>query len=456
MMLKAAVMGTEDFLGWVSGGRPSAADDYLSPPALQKKLSGKLCAIVTTDDLSDSRPAVVVVDSRKSREFFAFVSTYIAEFTPFTAYFRVITTDDLELLMTEFGEFPSGPRQKLIERFVGVAIVEAALYTRARGTSDDGKSISLAAASATYSTAAIQGLRLGPMADVLSIGKGWQSLRSLVGGERLPLDLEGMVRFWNLVRLSLYGGSAGEMRTEDLNIAMAMRHAIDTGRVTDDVLEELLSLVPDINMRMLSFRGPREQRARAVQEVLSILTNLRDGETQTRECLAGCLLSVLGDGSFKFLPTALSLSSSLPMAPLWFALWSGVQQSSDLMTAFNCLGRRLARDLRSRKDIFSEPVDDISLVELQTASDDLERIPRGQGSSLSVEIYPNVSSRQGLSRTALASAVGKDFQKEFKELRSLLAQSTAVLSKIDGSYSSAVEPKEARTQEKPSSKSKFR
>jgi hypothetical protein len=456
-MLKTAVMGTEDFLGWISGGQLFAGDDYLSASALQKKLSGKFCAIVTADNLRENTgSAVVVVDRRKVREFFAFVSTYIAEFSPFTAFFRVITTDDLGLLPAEFGHSLSGPKPRQLEKLVGVAIMEAALYTRARGTNEDAKSISLAAANATYSAAAIQGLRLGPMVDVLSIGKGWQSLRSLVGGERLPLDLDRLIRFWNLVRLSLYGDHPEKTRPEDLNIATAIRHAIENGRVTDDVLEELLSLAPEINARIPSFRGPREQKARAVQEVLNSLASLGSGETQTRECLAGCLLSVLGDGSFKFLPTALSLSSSLPMAPLWFSLWSGLQPSSDLMTAFNCLGRRLARDLRSRRDIFAEPVDDISLVELQTASDDLERILRGQGSSLSVEIYPNVSSRQGLSRSALASTGGKDFQKEFRELRSLLAQSTSVLSKIDGTYSSVSGSKGEQTEDKLSSKRKSR
>lgn len=456
-MLKTTVMGAEDFLGWISGGQLFAGDDYLSASALQKKLSGKFCAIITSDNpLENIGSAVVVVDRRKVREFFAFVSTYIAEFSPFTAFFRVITTDDLELLPAEIGLSISGPKPRQIEKLVGVAIMEAALYTLARGTNDDGKSISLAAANATFSAAAIQGLRLGPMVDVLSIGKGWQSLRSLVGGERLPLDIERLIRFWHLVRLSLYGGHPKETRPEDFNIAAAMRHAVGNGRVTDDVLEELLSLVPEINVRIPRFRGPREQKARAVQEVLSSLASLGSGETQTRECLAGCLLSVLGDGSFKFLPFALSLSSSLPMAPLWFALWSGLQPSSDLMTAFNCLGRRLARDLRSRRDIFAEPADDISLIELQTSSDNLERILRAQGSSLSVEIYPNVSSRQGLSRSALMSADRKDFQREFRELRSLLAQSTAVLSKIDGTYSSESGLKGPLTQDKLSSKRKFR
>lgn len=445
-MLNAAMMGPEDFVAWI-GGKPLSTSHYTSLPALQKDVSDKFCAVVMQDSADSAGAPVVVVETRMVRNFFAFVSTYITEYTPFTAFFRVITSEYIDLLVPPRGDLFERQSSLTVERLVGVAIMEAALYLRARG-SPEARSLSLAAAGATFSAVAIQGIHANSAVDVSAIGLGWQSLRSLIGAEQLPIDVGRLSRLWGLLGAAIHGQAPKRGSSRDLMIVSALRDAMREGRITDGVLDNLLRTIPEMDVQLSKFRGPREGRARAVQEALIRLSDLSTptDDSQVRDCVAGCLLSVLGDGSFRFLPTALATTPLLPMAPLWFSAWSGIQTSSDLMTVFNCMGRRIVRDLRSRGGVFCAPVDDVALEEVRYSGVDLDSIPRGQSNSISVEIYPNVSSRQGLLRQGSATVGAKrHFQREIKELRELISRSSEILSRLDEDQPMAEAPKSARS-----------
>lgn len=444
-MLNIAVLDTEEFLAWV-GQKSPLKPSTISPAAIRKQISSKFCAVAVPDQHQGGpeRRAVVVVDDRKARDFFAFVSTYVTDYAPFTAFFRVVTTDQLDLLADE-PDFIERNAASVVERLVGTAIVEAALYLRAPNAHESGRPITLAAAGATYSAAAIQGLALSPQADVLAIGRGWQSLRSALGGEQLPLDVEALGSFWQVVRLAVHGGDSSDRPASDAVMIRSMRQVIGSGRVDDSVLEDLISSLPELRGDLSRFRGTREVRARAIQEAISLLSNSTGKVGQLRDCVAGCLLSLLGGGSFRFIPAALSTGSALRTAPLWFAAWSGLQASSDIMTEFNCMGRRMARDLCARRGLYSSPIDDISVLELAAAGADTDQLPRGQTGSISVEIYPGVSSRQSVSRVGAASLNSRaDYLRDVKELRLLMAQSSAILSRMDGGSASESVPKSDR------------
>lgn len=432
-MLNIAVLDTEEFLAWV-GQKSPLKPSILTPAAIRKQISSKFCAVAVPDQQQSAleRRAVVVVDDRKVRDFFAFVSTYITDYAPFTTFFRVVTTDQLELLAEEPG-FIERDTASVVERLVGTAIMEAALYLRAPNPHESGRPITLAAAGATYSAAAIQGLALSPQADVLAIGRGWHSLRSALGSEQLPLDVEALGNFWQLVRLALHGGDSSDRPASDAVVIRSMRQVIKNGQIDDSVLEDLISSLPELRGDLSRFRGTRETRARAIQEAISLLSNSASKVGQLRDCAAGCLLSLLGGGSFRFFPAALSTASALRTAPLWFAAWSGLQASSDVMTEFNCMGRRMARDLCSRKGLYSSPTDDISILELIASGMEANQLSRGQTGSISVEIYPGVSSRQSVSRVGAAfTSSPTGYQQDVKELRLLIAQSSAILSRMDG------------------------
>lgn len=441
-MLNIAVLDTEEFLAWI-GQKSPLKPSTLAAAAIRKQLSSKFCAVAVPDQqrIDSEGHVVVVVDERKVRDFFAFVSTYVTDYVPFTAFFRVVTTDQLDLLADE-PSLTASSATSVVEKLVGTAIVETALYLQSPGTNEVGRPITLAAAGATYSAAAVQGLTLSPQADILAIGRGWQSLRSALGGEQLPLDIDALGSFWQIVRFAVHGGGSSDRPLTDSVMIRSLRQVIESGRVDDSVLEDLLSSLPELRGNLSRFRGTREGRARAIQEAISLLSNSKGHEGQLRDCVAGCLLSLLGDGSFRFIPAALSIGSSLRMAPLWFAAWSGLQASSDIMTEFNCMGRRMARDLRARTGLYSSPTDDISVLELAGVGADLDQLPRGQIGSISVEIYPRVSSRQSIARVGAASLNSRaEYQRDIKELRVLMAQSSAVLSRMDSSSTSDSVPK---------------
>ncbi|MER8976041.1 hypothetical protein [Mesorhizobium sp. M0800] len=444
-MLNIAVLDTEEFLAWVGQKLPLKPSN-LGVAAVRKQLSSKFCAIAVPDPQRNDpdERAVVVVDERKARDFFAFVSTYVSDYAPFTAFFRVVTTDQLDLLAEE-PSLTVGSTTSVVEKLVGTAILEAALYLRSPRSNETGRPITLAAAGATYSAAAFQGLALGPQADVLAIGRAWQSLRSTLGGEQLPLDIDELGSFWQVIRLAVHGGGPSDRPDSESVMIRSMRQVIESGRVDDSVLEDLLSSLPELRGDLSRFRGTREGRARAIQEAISLLSNSTGTGGQLRDCAAGCLLSLLGGGSFRFIPAALSTGLSLRMAPLWFAVWSGLQASSDIMTEFNCMGRRMARDLCARPGLYSPPTDDISVLELAGMGADVDQLPRGQTGSISVEIYPGVSTRQSIARVGAPSLNSRaEYQRDIKELKILMAQSSAILSRMDSSSTSESDPKYER------------
>ncbi|MGO6685628.1 hypothetical protein [Rhizobium leguminosarum] len=434
-MLNAAVFDAEEFLKWITG-KSNVDTRNSSVSTLKKSLKTEFCAIIASGNARTPTKEGVffVVDERRSREFFAFVSTYVTEYLPFTAYFRVLSSDHLDLVdqeVSEFG-FVNAVAKARLNAFVGVAIAEAAVYLNARGN-EDGKSITLAAVTATYSGAALQGLAAGPATDIGAIGRSWGTLRSAIGSDKLPLRIDRLERFWGIVHAALFGGGSPYIRADEVTIVRTLRRVIESGRIEDDVVSEFLGEVPEIGGKLSRFRGTREDRTRAVQEAIATISDSNRLEGELRDSIAGFLLSLLGDGSFKFLSLALSIASVLPMAPLWFAAWSGAQKSTDVMTTFNCLGRRVARDLHNSAGLFAVPVDDIAIGELQTGGFDLDAIPRAYAGSISVELYPNISSRQGLPRSGSASSQTKaNIHNELRELRALFAQSAAVLAKIEG------------------------
>lgn len=431
-MLTTAILDTEAFLSWIEG-KATFTTSRMSPAALKKQLSTNFCALVFPQQSvrADTESAIIVVDPGRARDFYAFVSTYLTDYSPFSAFCRVLTVDQIGLLNEDGNELDRRDVLDRVRPFVGAAIAEAAIYTYARSPNGDVKAITLPAAMATFSAAALQGLTLGSSSDIEAIGRNWTMVRSIVGGDQLPLPVKKLSRFWEVVRLALYGGGSSYHTTEEVAITRGLRSVAESGNVTDQMFEEILRAAPHLELKPAWFRGTREERARTIQEAISVLAKGPPDEGQIRDCIAGCLLSRLGDGSFKFLSHALSLSPTLPMAAMWFAAWSGLQKTTDVMTAFNCMGRRIARDTISRSMIYADPVDDISVEELRVLGNDLDTIPKGNPGVISVEIYPNVSSRQRLPRTPAGATNNGEFRQELRALKHLLAQSSVLLAKMD-------------------------
>lgn len=435
-MLNTVVLNADEFLLWIGKGR-AAKPRRLSVHGTREAAARSFCALVLPDVSAATGAAspVVVVDRGKIRDFYAFVSTYVVEYVPFSAFFRVVTSEQLDILEISDGKADSRRAEVLTDALVGVSIAEAALYLQSRGSESDGKSVTLPAVNATYSAAILQALVRADSVDVVAIGKGWADMRSFVGGEPLPLSIDDLTHFWEIVGAA-FSPNGMNARPDDAVLGRTLRQAASVGFIYEEMLSDLIAAIPELRELRLRFSGTREDRARAAQEAISILGNSPRGSGQIRDCVAGCLLSLVGDGSFKFLPSALSLTSTLRTAPIWFAVWAGIQKTNDSLVRFNCLGKRLARDLRAHGGTHAAPVDDISIDELRAGVLDMEAINRSQSGAISVEIYPYVSSRQRLPRHQLPETAGSPrLREELSELRLLINRSASILERMEGSIS---------------------
>jgi hypothetical protein len=329
-------------------------------------------------------PHAIVVRSNETREFIAWVTTFIGGYRPFTAFFRVI---DPELARLAFE--PKEPTLGTLENAVAGLIIAEALTL-----SSNQRSVSallLLPSESTYSYSFARALALGYVRD----GSGHDPISS-------PLA----------VARRLTRQPARKLADELLGDALKVLSRLATGKVTpghSDVpaiiwqaCQELLShggvkrswdllggRGAPASQVLDEMRGPREHRVRTFERVLKGMDQL---DVLTASFLTGLLADQIAPGTFEHVDLVLPYLNRYPTALVWYGLCAGLHPDSDIQQIGNCLGRRLTRDLLASDPITSRPKYDISVGELEVYLDreqPLEFRVASQ-SHIAVELLPGV------------------------------------------------------------------
>lgn len=431
--MHASRLSREEFLAWLGG-------QYR--PSIKKFSSGELARTGLQDIVlvwrekpdGDLNSPIIIVSSKSIGDFFAFVGTYISTYTPFSAFFRVTTPELFQTnLATKVNSNPTLPA------LIGVAIAEA--FVQARGKAKDASDLSLPAVLGTLSATLASAIHRGYDSERLEeIAELWSRARQLKSGDDLPLQPAKVVQAWSIIAQAM---SLEPVVARDTNENVGtITSFIQTARTSSGAIAEQLyplsARFPSLGDAALRMRGTREERVRVLSDSVALLAKA-DGDILLREFLAGTLISLLGNGSFNYLPFATNLTRDLPGAALWFGLSSALQKGNDALTAANCLGRRAARDAFVRWNVFDAPRDDISIEEFDIyRRSDHERFElRGAGQSLlSIELVPGVnakirgpSSNRSDTTNSTASARIQNTE-EFRELRHLLDRARYTLDRM--------------------------
>jgi hypothetical protein len=373
-----AVLDRRDLLAWV-GNQLTPVVKSIDSADLQ--LDHDSCVLIWRDRASvQGRGPLIVVADQGLAEFFAFTSTYLPAYTPFSAFFRVLGITAFRSMMTSRetdGVIPHAA--------IGIAIAEAALAQVGRRTLDRISVSSIRSTlSATLLCAVWQQKLEAPLEEVAA---RWRTLILATGDRQNRWNLEKFVEVIGIFSTSLLDSSA----SLPPNMYAALRVTQTEGSITVDAWRLLVSNTPTFAGAFDKLRGPREDRLKAARVVLKDLTTMREKVDQTEaECLAGCIIAMIGDGSFQYLPLALELGEFLPASILWFAAWCALFKSNDILSFSNSVGRRAARDIFTDADLFALPTCDIAIEEWVTVYD---RATDGKFHSLypgwaSVEISP--------------------------------------------------------------------
>jgi hypothetical protein len=199
---------------------------------------------------------------------------------------------------------------------------------------------------------------------------------------------------------------------------------------------QLVEDVPGAMEALRRMRESRENRVRAIDQVLPSVAAMEKVDLRIREAVLGYLASRVAGGSMSYLELLDPIEVSMPGALMWFGLFSSIRSDADVMVAGECLGRRVSRDLSRTKSIFSPPSADVSFDELQNILPDSKselKLRTEHQSAVSVELFPTVTSVFRLPRETQQDPRDMAVPPEgVRELRYLLDRATRVIDDMSG------------------------
>lgn len=392
-MAYGASIDREEFIRWLGG---------FAQPAVRKVTATTFAAI--RDDslillwadrpestgLNHRRPIIVIPGD--VREFFAFVTTYVSTFQPFSAFFRVVS-GPIAASLLRLEERASYAPGLPLEFAVGPMLMEARSQLGRRSAELDDLTIQacLATASRPLAEAILSGLDREGLEKIFM---NWSRARAILSDDQLRLPSQNIHEFWLLVSAAL--NPSDDLWTGSSQARLAIQFLREAASLPYGMVPEMWGYVteglPRSREALQRMDGSREDRVRALDS--SLVELAKGGESNfTREIVAGFLSSRVSGGSLRYAQLLDGHSESLPAAILWFAFFSAFHPDTDILTIGENLGRRVARRLTSKLGIFQEPTVDISVDELElfmmnSRAD--QRFRTEHANVLTVEVFPGI------------------------------------------------------------------
>ncbi|HCF4203288.1 TPA: hypothetical protein NID94_002298 [Pseudomonas aeruginosa] len=375
----------------------------------------------------EDAPLVVVPDSDLV-DFFAFVSTYVGTYRPFSAFFNVVGLGVARRIFSK----GQGVSLDVLSRLVSVVIAEA--YVQIGGKRSSVSEVPVSACFGTFSDAVMQLAAYDSREDSIDeLADRWLEARSLLGGETLALPVEETVGFWKLLLNGLSLGDNGhsllqepsEYAAVDFLYSVLVRGAADSS-----VWRVLTENLPQTRAALDVMDGSKEGRIRAFDEAVIELLKAELPSQNVRSLIVGYLAAKVGGGSFQYMPLAYDLSSRFKTAPLWFAVFSAFTLGSDYLSIGDCLGRRLVRERKRSVDFWAGSDSDISLDELRVIPVDDGGVPRTRRlrqSTIEVEIFPKVVATFRIGRRKSIDDRDAALMSRNREIRYLLDKASKLL-----------------------------
>jgi hypothetical protein len=394
-----AVLSTltrEQFVAWIGGKAPLAPG--VGDITDRRNLKAGEVVLVwkqppSVDDYVETTRPIIGVRPNDLKEFMAFTTTFFANYHPFSAFFRVVPLDFLYNHLDE----QAHPLDRLPpHHLVGAVIAEARsqIGDRVRSPSD----LSIQSCLATCSYPALALLSAGFESEYLiPMFNTWMSTRERLNDERLRLSLEHISEFWEIIS-GVYGRNTVRSRLPSGAALTISRFITEVTHTSEDfeleTWDTLTTGLPNTRRALSSMREAREDRVRALDDLIPEVLSTDRIDRRIREVAAGYLASRIAGGSLRYLSLLRPLETALPLAPMWFGLFASLRKDTDALTVGDCLGRRIVRQLESTSDIFALPDADISAEELEALSpeprSDLKFRTEHQG-SISVEVFPTIT-----------------------------------------------------------------
>ena len=386
--MRVASLQRSELVDWL-GGQPELPKERLNAKFLKSTVKGRVLA-VWNDDHRDGALPILAVRQSEMRDFFAFVSTYISAYKPFSAYFTVVPVEYFELLTSSSSM--GAVSKETFSKLVAVAFAEA--YVQAGGKVRSLDDLTVQGVQATLSSALMSAIWKGFNPDELDIiSERWLEARRLMSDGPLSLSPSIVLEVWKEIGFSLRMKPIAKQRGSSEKVSGHLRDFFAGNTSFEEWFLPIAQEALGNEDSVVTLKGAREERVKALPDILSSF-RYSNAERPMLEFVAGGLLSMVGNGSMSQLRLAMQLAQDLPKSNLWFGVMSSLQSRTDVLTASSCLGRRVLRELLRDVGPFSPPMYDISLDEIAVLGDKTmlnETVRTGQSGTVNVGLLGSVS-----------------------------------------------------------------
>ncbi len=430
-MYQIAIINRDEFLGWLGGNFTPRTTEAKSVKCI-KDDQIYLLWFNSSATKSDKSDPLIIVSPNSLEDFFAFTSTYVSTYRPFSAFFEVLTTDSFETIVNSAA---FSDTNIATERLIGVAIAEALLQA-----SDETKvdNISVQAVLATLSSSIISALVNNyPSYEIDNLIERWSRCRKFFRLDPLKLEAENLRDFWRLI-ISAF--SRTSLLESDNPEEQFIRDVLNQADVRFS-WQRLVSDIPQLH-EVLDLEGvSREDQVRMLDITYSILSRAENVSLQRKEIIAAYLVARLSNGDFEYISFCKSLMPRLPRTSLWFGFFSGCLEDSNILFYSDCLGRRVSRELLKKFSFSSPKLADISFTELEIqhrGSAEPRYFRTDQQAFIIVELLPGVTARYRLARDKTSTTANRpNANYRVAEARAAVAHAYEVLSSIESANSTA-------------------
>lgn len=399
-LIAVRTLSREQFVHWMSSALSGAPSQPGDGPLGNPKSAEVVLAWPEGD--RDARPIVCVAQGN-FQEFFAFVSTYLGNVQPYTAYFRVLPLELIENLEHTRPDFPRS--LEIAKMIAGASVAEAWLAAARNG---ERPSNVLPLVRSTLSSALGQCALAGydPMAFDWVLNE-WLAVRSIRADAAVGSSIEATSTAWRHVHAAVSQSRRGTTSRLNTGIVEFLSAALDAGTINSETLRLVSRGIASGADLGSMLTASREERVGRFNALLAELKERSRSDVES-EFLAGLMLAIAGNGSFEMIRSAREFQGWLDGAATWFGICAALFEESNLLGYANSVGRRMVRDLLRGPDTFGVVTADVASTELRfilSNKSDVSSLAVGGSGSIDVEILPNVVSRLVLQET------GQDLQR---------------------------------------------
>lgn len=374
------------FQGAVSPKVREARDGSLPPPT-----SGNyLVAWRVSPAVRKELPRLIVGDDARLQELLAWLSAYVPDLSPFTAFCRVLNHKEAG---TWLGGCERLPGELVRDGFIGLILAET--YCRSLGHSLSG--ISPFACLRSLSFLGSRSHAIGFLKeDFERMFEAWLHLRQIEGVDEDDRLLSHLRVTWTMLTwlgdLSTKELASKRLGSEFDSVHQALHEVSRTGDISESTWAVLTQALPDARHARSELKKTREDRVLAFERALSAAGTVQSSPVLLPFVL-GYLASRIAPGSLDHLALLRPLLSNLPGAVLWYGLLAGMSEQATVRTSFRGLGARIAREVYRREDPLEPPRADLAyreLLVLQRGSRWRGRVRTMSKESANVEVFPGV------------------------------------------------------------------